>query len=67
MLGTTRGVMVSKSAFLACHQSRVRVRVSVETWNFGFWNVAFSEARRQGFSSGTPVSSLPLSLNGFCH
>ena len=27
--------------------------------------VAFSEARRQGFSPGTPVSSPPSSVNGF--
>ena len=26
--------------------------------------MAFSEARRQGFSPGTPVSSPPLSVNG---
>ena len=31
-----------------------------------FWLqcVAFSEARRQGFSPGTPVSSTPSSVNG---
>ena len=27
--------------------------------------MAFSEARRRGFSPGTPVSSPPSSVNGF--
>ena len=30
----------------------------------GLWHVAFSEARRQGFSPGTPVSSPSSSVNG---
>ena len=33
----------------------------------GFSNVAFSEARRQGFSLDTPIFSLPSSVNGFSH
>ena len=28
----------------------------------GLWHVAFSEARRRGFSAGTPASSLPTSV-----
>ena len=31
---------------------------------FGLQYVAFSEARCQGFSPGTPISSPPSSVNG---
>ena len=34
-------------------------------WIFGLWHVAFSEARRQGFSLGAPPSSRPSSVKVF--
>ena len=58
--GTTRGVTVNTSVFIACHQcccaglslawgSNLRADV----------HVTFSEARRHGFSPCTPASSPP--------
>ena len=64
--GATRGVTVSMSAFLACHQCYCTG--SSLAWGLNLRTVvgyvAFSEARRQGFSSGTPVSSPPSSFIG---
>ena len=62
--GATRGVIVGMSAFLAATNATVRVRVLVGACIFGLYYMALSEARRQGFSSGTPGSSPPLSVNG---
>ena len=60
-----RGVTVSTSAFLACQQCYCAG--SSLAWGLNLRGgvcVAFSEARRQGFSPGTPVSSPPSSVNG---
>ena len=57
-MGATRGVTVSVSAFLACHQCYCAG--SSLAWGLNLR--AFSEARRQGFSPGTPVSSPPPSV-----
>ena len=35
--------------------------------DFLAWYVAFSEARRQSFSPGTPVSAHPSSVGGWYH
>ena len=61
--GAIRGVMVRMSAFLACHQCK-SAGPSL-SWGLYFQYVTFSEARHQGFSRGTPVSSPPSSVNGF--
>ena len=62
MHGATHGVTVSMSAFLACHQCYC-VGLSL-AWGLNLWAVVcgISEARRQGFSPGTPVSSPPSSV-----
>ena len=57
----TSGVTVSASAFLACHQ--YCCASSSLPWGLNLKYVALSEARRQGFSLGTPVSSPPSSVN----
>ena len=62
--GATRGVMVSTSAFLACHQCYCTGSSLAWGLNPRALVVAFSEARRQGFSPGTPVSSPTSSVNG---
>ena len=54
----TRDVTVSMSAFLAYHQCYCAD--SSLTWGLNLR--AFSEARSQGFSLGTPVSSPPSSV-----
>ena len=59
VFGATRGVTGSVSAFLAWHQC-YRAGLSL-AWGL---NPAFSEARRKGFSTGTPVSSPTSSVNG---
>ena len=59
------GVMVSTSAFLACHQCYC-VGSSL-AWGLNLRAlvyVAFSEAHHQGFSPGTLVSSPLSSVNG---
>ena len=61
----TRGVVVNSSAFLACHQCWSAGSSLGWGWNFRLFYVAFSEARRQGFSPGTPVFFPPSSGNGF--
>ena len=53
-------------AFLACHQcycAGSSLASGLESSGFSI-HVAFSEARHQGFSPGTPVSSPPSSING---
>ena len=66
--GATRGVMVSTSAFLAsiCHPPmlgcRFESRLGLEFQALVY--MAFSEARHQGFSPGTPVSSPSSSASG---
>ena len=58
-----RGVTVSSSAFLTCHQSYCEGSSLAWRLNFQLQCVSFSEARRQGFSPGTPVSSPTSSVN----
>ena len=41
------------------------VQVSVGARILGHWYTVFSDACHRGFSSGTPVSSLPVSANSF--
>ena len=60
MYRATRGVTVSMSAFLACHQCYCAG--SSLGWGLNLNYMAFSEARRQGFSPGTPVSCPPSSV-----
>ena len=60
-----RGVTVSASAFLACHQcycAGSSLALGLNLWVLVC--VAFSKARREEFSPGTPVSSPPSSVNG---
>ena len=63
MLEATCGVMVSMSAFLACHEC-YSAGLSL-AWGLNLWALVFSEARCQGFSPGTKVSSPHSSVNGF--
>ena len=59
-----QAVMVTTSAFLACHPCW-SVGSSLG-WGWNFQSVTFSEACcHQGFSLGTAVSSPPSSVNGF--
>ena len=58
-VGAKRGVTVSASAFLACHQCQ---NAGSSLGAFSGWH--FAEARRQGFSAGTAVSSSPSLVNG---
>ena len=65
--GATCGVMVSASAFLACH--KCYCAGSSLSWGLNLRAcvcvyVTFSEVGRQGFSPGTLVSSPPPSVNG---
>ena len=53
---------VSMSAFLACHQCNCAGSSLVWGLNLRTVVCGISEARRQGFSQGTPVSSPPTSV-----
>ena len=56
--GAMRTLTVSTSVFLACHQCYC----AGLSFAWGLNLLAFSEARRQGFSPGTPVFSSFLRL-----
>ena len=58
------GVMVSMSAFLASHQCQSAGPSLVWGLNYLALVCGISDARRQGVSPGTPVSSPPSSANG---
>ena len=61
--GARRGATVSTSAFLACQCYSASASLA---WGLNFRALVcgISEAHHQGFSLGTPVSSLPSSVNG---
>ena len=60
----TRGVTVSASAFLACHQCCFAGSSLAWGLNLRALVCGISEARYQGFSSGIPVSSPSSLVNG---
>ena len=63
-IGATHGVTVCTSAFLACYQCYCAGSSLALGLNFrALVKVALSEAHRQWFSPGTPVSSPPSLVN----
>ena len=64
MHGATRGIIISTSVFLACHQCLSAGSSLGWDLNFQALVCGISEARFQRFSPGTPVSSPPSSVNG---
>ena len=61
-LRATRGVMVKHVCFHSLSQM-YGFEFGVEFSGFSIWH--FFKAHGHGVSSGTPVSSSPLSVNGF--